>query len=208
MTQGRPAAGAELTEEYNPIEAALCRCVSLSKGCYIGQETLAKLSNTGGAKQQLWGLQLSAPAAPGDEIRLPGGGGDKVGKVTSAVNLLESGHFALGYIKSKSKGARVDAVGATVEVNGAPARVVAIPFATRDLAGGGGEGAGAAAAAAAVSASAAAVSDSFSEKAAQAQREKEEAKKAAEEAKAERLRAMQERLAAWQESQKAQQQQT
>lgn len=45
ITQGRPAAGAELTEDHNPFEAGLCHAVSLSKGCYIGQETLAKVRN-------------------------------------------------------------------------------------------------------------------------------------------------------------------
>lgn len=43
ITQGRPAPGSELTEDYNPLEAGLSHTVSLSKGCYIGQETLAKV---------------------------------------------------------------------------------------------------------------------------------------------------------------------
>lgn len=43
ITQGRPAVGAELTEAYNPLEAGLCHAVSVSKGCYIGQETIAKV---------------------------------------------------------------------------------------------------------------------------------------------------------------------
>lgn len=43
IVQGRPAPGAELTEAYNPLEAGLCHAVSLNKGCYIGQETIAKV---------------------------------------------------------------------------------------------------------------------------------------------------------------------
>lgn len=43
ITQGRPAPAAELTEDYNPLEAGLSHAVSLNKGCYIGQETLAKV---------------------------------------------------------------------------------------------------------------------------------------------------------------------
>ena len=35
---GRPAPGAELTEEHTPLEAGLGGAVSLDKGCYIGQE--------------------------------------------------------------------------------------------------------------------------------------------------------------------------
>jgi folate-binding protein YgfZ len=45
VTQGRPAAGAELTEQHNPLEAGLCHAVSLDKGCFIGQETLAKVGD-------------------------------------------------------------------------------------------------------------------------------------------------------------------
>jgi folate-binding protein YgfZ len=44
IVQGRPAPGAELTDAYNPLEAGLCHAVSVSKGCYIGQETIAKVS--------------------------------------------------------------------------------------------------------------------------------------------------------------------
>jgi folate-binding protein YgfZ len=43
ITQGRPAPGSELTADYNPYEVGLCHAVSLDKGCYIGQETLAKV---------------------------------------------------------------------------------------------------------------------------------------------------------------------
>jgi folate-binding Fe-S cluster repair protein YgfZ len=82
------------------------------QGCYIGQETLAKLANTNGVKQQLWGLQLSQRAAPGAAVAAAGSGGaDRVGVVTSVVNLMESGHFGLGYIRCKSKGAQVDLAG-------------------------------------------------------------------------------------------------
>lgn len=40
---GRPAPGSELTEDFNPLEAGLYGAISLQKGCYIGQETLAKV---------------------------------------------------------------------------------------------------------------------------------------------------------------------
>ena len=49
VRNGVPAPGAELTELYNPLEAGLYNCVSLAKGCYMGQETLAKLYNNNGA---------------------------------------------------------------------------------------------------------------------------------------------------------------
>ncbi|KAI8474828.1 MAG: hypothetical protein J3K34DRAFT_517910 [Monoraphidium minutum] len=194
VTQGRPKAGAELTEDFNPLEAGLYHCVSTNKGCYIGQETISKLNNLDGVKQQLWGLQLSARAAPGDEVRAAGGGA-RVGAVTSVVNLLDSGHFGLAYLRCKSKGAQVDLSGTTVEVGGAPARVVPIPFATRSFAAAGQADAGVEQ-----------VSASLQERAEQARQEKEAAKAAADAAKADRLKAMQERLAAWQAQQEAEQQ--
>ena len=58
-------AGTELTDGVNPLEAGLYHAVSLSKGCYVGQETLAKVHNLKAVKQQLWGLRLSSEAAAG-----------------------------------------------------------------------------------------------------------------------------------------------
>jgi len=46
VTQGRPAPGAELTQDYNPLEAGLSHAVSINKGCYIGQETIAKVGTS------------------------------------------------------------------------------------------------------------------------------------------------------------------
>lgn len=47
---GVPAPGSELTEEYNALEAGLYGAISLDKGCYVGQETLAKVDGKGGAR--------------------------------------------------------------------------------------------------------------------------------------------------------------
>lgn len=55
VLNGVPKTGAELTEAVNPLEAGLYASVSLAKGCYIGQETLAKVYNNNGA---------AFPAAP------------------------------------------------------------------------------------------------------------------------------------------------
>ena len=62
LLQGRPMPGTELTDAVNPLEAGLYHAVSLSKGCYVGQETLAKVQNLDAVKQQLWGLRLSCEA--------------------------------------------------------------------------------------------------------------------------------------------------
>jgi folate-binding protein YgfZ len=56
---GRPAPGAELTEQYNPLEAGLYHAVSLQKGCYIGQETIAKVGSGRLVRSQPGSMQCS-----------------------------------------------------------------------------------------------------------------------------------------------------
>ncbi len=60
--------GTELTDAVNPLEAGLYNAVSLSKGCYVGQETLAKVHNLNAVKQQLWGLRLGCEATAGASV--------------------------------------------------------------------------------------------------------------------------------------------
>lgn len=122
VERGRPLAGAELTADYNPLEAGLWGAVSFDKGCYIGQETIARLNTYQGVKQQLWGLTLSAAADPGTPITQ---GDTKVGVLTSVV-ATPDGWRGLGYIRTKAGGA-----GLTVTVGAATAQVVDIPLASR-----------------------------------------------------------------------------
>ncbi|RZM78028.1 folate-binding protein [Leptolyngbya iicbica LK] len=122
VEQGRPLPGTELTDDYNPLEAALWQAISFDKGCYIGQETIARLQTYQGVKQQLWGLQLAAPVAPDTPIMVEG---NKVGVVTSCVPTAE-GAIALGYIRTKAGG-----LGLSVTVDNQSATVVDLPFASR-----------------------------------------------------------------------------
>ncbi len=123
IAQGRPAVGAELTPDYNPLEAGLWHAVSFQKGCYIGQETLARLNTYQGVKQQLWGLVMTAPASPGTPLRV---NGEKVGQLTSYTHYFGREHRGLGYLRTKAGGA-----GLTVDIAGQPAQVVDIPLAHR-----------------------------------------------------------------------------
>jgi tRNA-modifying protein YgfZ len=88
---GTPAWGKELDEKVLPAEAGLDEThVSFTKGCYPGQEPIARLHYRGRPNRRLRVLEV-ADAKPGDEILL----GDKaVGRVTSAVPGL-----ALGYVR-------------------------------------------------------------------------------------------------------------
>lgn len=120
IRQGRPAADAELTEDYNPLEARLGHTISFNKGCYIGQETIARLNTYQGVKQHLWGLELSAAVTPPTPLLLDG---EKVGLLTSCTP-LENGAFGLGYVRTKVGGA-----GLTLHTpEGIIAQVVEVPF--------------------------------------------------------------------------------
>ena len=68
IQQGRPAAPAELTEDHTPLEAGLYHAVSLNKGCYMGQETLAKVHKLNAVKQRLQGLLFYAPVRSGTPL--------------------------------------------------------------------------------------------------------------------------------------------
>lgn len=122
IEQGRPLPTTELTEDYNPLEAGLWQAISFDKGCYIGQETIARLNTYQGVKQQLWGLRLNAPAPPNTPILLEG---EKVGVLTSCIS-TPAGVRGLGYVRTKAGGA-----GLTVAIGDATAEVVDIPFASR-----------------------------------------------------------------------------
>jgi folate-binding protein YgfZ len=87
LQQGLPAAPAEINEETNPFELGLAARVSLSKGCYVGQETLAKLATYDGVKRQLrrWHAPAGGPVAAGAALQSRDGG--RAGLVTSSLEL-------------------------------------------------------------------------------------------------------------------------
>lgn len=94
IRQGRAAEPGELNGETNPFELGLAERVSLSKGCYVGQETLARLVTYDGIKQQLRRWHWQGPAAQAAELleRLqPGQGlisatGERAGRITSRLH--------------------------------------------------------------------------------------------------------------------------
>ena len=119
ILEGRPAPDAELTEDYNPLEAGLWSCISFEKGCYIGQETIARLNTYRGVKQKLWGVKLDLPVEPGTTITVEE---EKVGILTSYTD-TEEGNFGLAYVRTKAGG-----VGLRVNLGTATGELVAVPF--------------------------------------------------------------------------------
>ena len=97
---GIPRLGAELTEKTIPQEAGIVdRTVSFDKGCYTGQELVARIDARGGkVPRRLVGLVVDgASVSPGDALHLQG---DEVGRVTSAAySPRVRGTVALAYLK-------------------------------------------------------------------------------------------------------------
>ncbi len=119
---GRPRYGIDLDETVIPQEAGLnSRAVSFTKGCYVGQETVARLFYKGKPNRHLRGLRLSAPANRGEALRLAG---KPVGTVGSVADSPAHGPIALAIVRREA------APGALVEVGegGARAEVVELPF--------------------------------------------------------------------------------
>lgn len=124
VEQGRPKPDHELTEDYNPLEAGLWQTISFDKGCYIGQETIARLNTYQGVKQQLWGIKLTAAAEPGTPLMAED---KKVGILTSMVQ-TPNGPVGLAYARTKAGGP-----GLKVTVGETQGELVKVPYLTHSL---------------------------------------------------------------------------
>ena len=122
IEHGRPRYGIDFDDSVIPQEAALNdRAVSFTKGCYVGQETVARLFYRGKPNRSLRGLRLSAPAPAGAEIRF----GDRVvGHLASVADSPSLGPVALALVRREAETGSAVTVGAD-EV---AAVVVELPF--------------------------------------------------------------------------------
>ncbi|HEX5712727.1 MAG TPA: folate-binding protein [Solirubrobacterales bacterium] len=119
---GTPRFGAEMGIATMPAEAGIVeRAVSFTKGCYIGQETVARLHYKGKPNRHLRGLRLSAPAEPGAALRL---GEKEVGELGGAVVSPVLGPIGLAILRREAEPGAELAVGE----DGVTARVVDLPF--------------------------------------------------------------------------------
>jgi folate-binding protein YgfZ len=138
IQRGQPAVPGEINDNHNPFELGLADRVSLSKGCYVGQETLAKLATYDGVKQLLrrWHWRAGAEQAPpavGAVLRAPlgseagadggeAGGGGRLGLISSALGLADGDWIGLALVRRRALGlpllqAGVDAGAPTVEIS-------------------------------------------------------------------------------------------
>jgi folate-binding protein YgfZ len=118
---GRPRYGLDLEpESVIPQEAGLNdRAVSFTKGCYVGQETVARLFYKGKPNRHLRGLRLDGPAETGTPLRL---GDREVGHLGTVVQSPRHGWIALALVRREAE------PGAVLDAGGVGATVTELPF--------------------------------------------------------------------------------
>ncbi|HEY2719143.1 MAG TPA: glycine cleavage T C-terminal barrel domain-containing protein [Solirubrobacteraceae bacterium] len=122
VEHGRPRYGLDMDTSTIPQEAGLNeRAVSFTKGCYVGQETVARLYYKGKPNRHLRGLRLSGPVATGEELRA---GERSLGRVGSVALSPTLGAIALALVRREAS------PGETIDVGerGVTAQVVELPF--------------------------------------------------------------------------------
>lgn len=117
---GIPKWGADMDENTIPNEAGLeARAISYDKGCYIGQETIARIKTYGHVNRHLVQLRLDGGAVPAHGTKILDGN-KEVGAVTSAVQSTRFGApVALGYVRCE-----LAKPGVVVTVSGNQAEVI------------------------------------------------------------------------------------
>ena len=116
IESGLPEYGYEIGEAYIPLEAGLWGEVSFSKGCYIGQEIIARMESRGKLAKTLVGIRAAGPLAAGTLF--------SGGVVTSAAESPRFGWIGLAFVKpaEASAGTHLEAGGVTVTVAPLPFR--------------------------------------------------------------------------------------
>jgi folate-binding protein YgfZ len=121
VERGRPRYGVDLDDSVIPQEAGLNeRAVSFTKGCYVGQETVARLHYRGKPNRHLRGLRLGEQVQPGTELRL---GEREVGRLTSVAASPRFGAVGLALVRREAQ------PGDVLDAGGVAAEVVDLPFA-------------------------------------------------------------------------------
>ena len=121
VESGRPRYGVDVDENTIPQEAGLNeRAVSFTKGCYVGQETVARLFYRGKPNRHLRGVRLSAPVEPGTPLHL---GEKEVGRLTSIAVSPAHGPIGLALVRRQAEPGSTLAAG-----DGVTAEVVELPF--------------------------------------------------------------------------------
>ena len=129
MEQGIPVSGKELTEQVNPLEAGLESQISFSKGCYIGQEVIARIDTYKKLQKKIAGFIVDSPEiTPALDGSAVFQSSHEIGWVTSSVwsyGLKRS--IALGYIQKQAESAFVELKNPLYS-NSIKAKISSLPF--------------------------------------------------------------------------------
>lgn len=93
---GRPGVGRELSEVYNPLEVGLWDEISFNKGCYTGQEIIARMESRNRLARVMVRLTLQSPVEAPVDLSYEG---RIIGRITSSVTTPRGEHLALGIVK-------------------------------------------------------------------------------------------------------------
>ncbi len=120
VDRGIPAPGYELTDATNPLEAGLKDLVSFTKGCYIGQEVVARLDTYDKLQRRLVRLTCDSPLERGSELTA---NSKRAGVVTSVSEIAGSdAHAGLGFVRRDywEDGTVIDSPEGSVTVHALP----------------------------------------------------------------------------------------
>jgi folate-binding protein YgfZ len=126
VEMGWPAAGSELTEDYTPLETGLDWAISGEKGCYTGQEIIARQITYDKVTRQMVGLQLTGVSQPRDRVS-SAEDGKSAGEVTSYAYSPRFEHIGLAVLRKAYSQPGTELV-VESESGGIRARVVSLPF--------------------------------------------------------------------------------
>ncbi len=103
IATGIPAFGAEISEAYNPYEAGLQHMISFTKGCYIGQEIIARLDTYNKIQRIMVGIVLESKTGDVSGKAPIFFNGEEVGNLTSVSMLaVQDKHLGIGIVKKNS----------------------------------------------------------------------------------------------------------
>ena len=128
VERGEPWYGRELGDAYNPLETGLWGSISFTKGCYIGQEVIARLDTYQKVQRHLVSLDLSPDAAVEQGSKLTKDG-KQVGHVTSVAKVPTTGRMiSMAYVRKEAA-----AIGTRLSIDGsdgawAEVQAQALPF--------------------------------------------------------------------------------
>lgn len=120
---GLPLWGVDVSEDHFPFETPLARLIDYKKGCYVGQEPVARVNARGNPNRLLRGLRMHGETPPARGAAIKHVERDQAGQVTSSAVSPVFGAIALGYLHRQ-----VWEPGGKVEVDGRSADVVELPF--------------------------------------------------------------------------------